>query len=101
MSKELNNISDDQLFKEAASLYINKQGEDLLSEALFVNSHPLQLMDTNRVSKKIKARQNADKIKKITAALLPAAACLILIISYISVTAWALMNRSSLPCRPN
>jgi len=85
MSEELGNTSDDQLFKEAASLYIEKHGEGLLSEALFANSHPLQFMDINRVSQKMKAKRRASAAKKITAALLPAAACFILIISYFTM----------------
>ena len=83
MSGKLNSLPED-FYKEAASLYIQKQGEDLLSE-LYTNNQPLPFIDSNRLSQKIKAKQRSTSLKKITAALVPAAACIVLLITYFTM----------------
>ena len=82
MTEKPNNIFDDKLLKEAASLYITKQGEDLLAEAISADSLPVPFEALNRVSEKIKIKQRNARIKKITAAVLPAAACFVFLITY-------------------
>ena len=82
MNERSNSIIDDKLLKEAASLYITKQGGDLLAEAISADSLPVPFEALNRVSEKIKIKQRNARIKKITAAVLPAAACFVFLITY-------------------
>ena len=81
MNEKPNNTPD-RLLREAASLYIDKLGEDLLSEANSAYGPPLHLSVVNRVSQKIKTKRRSAGLKKISAALLPAAACFIFLIIY-------------------
>ena len=92
MSEKQNNIHDDEFFKDAASLYIDKLGEDLLKEMASVNSLPIPSTSVNRVSEKIKAKRRAPMIMKMSAILVPAAACAALFIIYFTLPA---MNSAS------
>jgi len=82
MSVHQNSSPEDKTFKEAAALYINKQGEDLLNEAAYIDSLPFP--NIGRVSQKIKSKRRSSGIRKMSAALLPAAACFVLVIIYLS-----------------
>jgi len=82
MNVNQNNFPEDEFFKEAASLYIDRQGEDLLKEVSYINSLPMEFFNIDRVSEKIKAKRRASRLRRISAALIPSAACIAVIIAY-------------------
>ena len=91
MNTDQNKIPEDELLKEAASKYVDQLGEDLLFEMSFAEDRPFMLedkplmfVDDNQVAKKIKIKQRNARIKKITVAMVPIAACLIFMIIYFS-----------------
>ena len=96
MAKNPYNIPD-ELFQEAASLYVDKQGGDLLKEAVFADNLLLPELSVNRVSGKIKAKRRAARIRKISAVLVPAAACLAFVILYFTAPRINTQNNSAVP----
>ena len=84
MNTDQNKIPEDELLKEAASKYVEQLGEELLFEMSFAEDMPLMFADQSRLAKKIKIKQRNARIKKITVAMVPVAACLIFMIIYFS-----------------
>jgi len=82
MNDDPKNMPEEKFFQEAASLYVNKQGEDLLKEAASLDNLPMPSLNSRRISEKIKAKRRAVRIRSISAAFLPAAACIALILVY-------------------
>ena len=86
MNTDQNKIPEDELLKEAASKYVDQLGEELLFEMSFAEDLPLMFADQSRIAKKIKIKQRNTRLKRITVALVPIAACLIFMIVYFSGT---------------
>jgi len=95
MIEKPNNLPDDEFFKEAASKYIDKLGNDLLSDALSTDSSSLSSAHIRRVHEKIKVRQRKSLIQKITAISLSTAACIAFVIIYFFMPSRNLPNSNA------
>ena len=84
MKHDRNDGRSEMFFKNLASSYAEKSGNDLKKEnaEFSVNTPPLDGLD-----KKLKSRIRAAKIKKWTARVLPLTACFIILVTYITIVA--------------
>ena len=95
MSEKPNNLPEDEFFKEAASMYIDKLGNELLSEALSADNSSLSSAHMSNVYEKIKVKQRKSLIQRLTAISLSAAACIAFVIIYISMPSRNLSNSNA------